>query len=230
MNLSRQGFDYLKGRARRARGTGFINRERARGTGLITIDGGTRRSRGRDIALTQRPTKSRQEVRGDKVKQMRGEGDNVGANIFHTSDRLKELESKKSLTYREESELKDLQQYNEWVSTFDTPKNFTSVADEQKAFDTQASEEKKSFSNQFKNNSNEIASNIASYIESTPDLSAEEKQTISKIANDIRSGKTLDEVLKDNIEPPSDTNTSTPPPPKPTPTPTIKASIIQEKI
>ena len=217
VNLSRQGFDYLKGRARRARGTGFINRERARGTGLITIDGGTRRSRGRDIALTQRPTKSRQEVRGDKVKQMRGEGDNVGANIFHTSDRLKELESKKSLTYREESELKDLQQYNEWVSTFDTPKNFTSVADEQKAFDTQASEEKKSFSNQFKNNSNEIASNIASYIESTPDLSAEEKQTISKIANDIRSGKTLDEVLKDNIEPPSDTNTSTPPPPKPTP-------------
>jgi len=201
VDLSTQGFNYLKGRAR---GSGFTNRLR-------------------DIAPTQSPTKSRQEVRGDKVKQMKGEGDNVGANIFHTSDRLKELEGKKSLTHREESELKDLQQYNEWVSTFDTPKNFTPVADEQKAFDTQAAEEKQSFNNEFKNNSNAIASEIASYIESTPDLSAEEKKVLTNISNDIRSGKTLDETLKTNIEPPSDSNTSTPPPSKPTPKPTSKS-------
>ena len=104
---------------------------------------------------------------------MREEGNKVGANQFYTNDRIKELNGKEKLTAREESELKDLQQYNEWINTFDTP---VPIADEQSAFDKQAAEDKQSFDNEFSNNSNEIASNIASYIESTPDLSAEEKK------------------------------------------------------
>jgi len=204
-NLSTQGFNYLRNRAR---GSG-------KGRRITSISGGARDYRGSAKATS--PTKSRAETRSDKVKQLRSEGDSVGANIFHTKDRIKELESKKSLTHREESELKGLQEYNEWISTFDTPENYVPIADQQKTFDSQAAEEKQSFDKEFSNNSNEIASNIATYIESTPNLSAEEKKVLTTISNDIRSGKTLDESLKNNIEPPSDSNTSTPPPPKPTP-------------
>ena len=203
INLSTQGYNYLKNRAR---GSGFINYKRG----------------AKAIAYNKPPTKSRAETRSDEVKQLRSKGDNVGANIFYTKDRIKELEGKESLTYREESELKGLEEYNEWISTFDTPENYVPIADQQKAFDKQAAEEKKSFDTEFSNNSNEIASNIATYIENTPDLSAEEKKALTSISNDIRSGKTLDETLKNNIEPPSDSNASTPPQPKPTPKPTSK--------
>ena len=199
VGLSKQGYDYLKNRSRGSR--------RRRGSGLINY-------RQQKQKLDQTPTKSRAETRSDKVKQLRSEGDSVGANIFHTKDRIKELEGKKSLTHREESELKGLQEYNEWISTFDTPENNVSVADRQKTFDTQAVEENQSFNNQFQNNSNQIASEIATYVEKTPNLSAEEKKVFTEIANDIRNGENINNVITNNLlSSSSSTPQTTPEPP-----------------
>ena len=195
INLSTQGYNYLKGRAKR--GTGFIN---YRGNQKQKLD--------------KPPTKSRAEIRGDAVNKLRGEGDNVGANIFYTKDRIKELEGKESLTYREESELKGLEEYNDWISSFDTPENKVSVADRQKTFDTQAVEENQSFNNQFQNNSNQIASEIATYVEKTPNLSAEEKKAFTEIANDIRNGENINNVISNNLlSSSSSTPQTTPEPP-----------------
>ena len=199
VGLSKQGYDYLQRRSRGSRGR--------RGSGFINY-------RQQKQKLDQPPTKSRAEIRGDKVKQLRSEGDNISANKFYTQDRIKELEGKKTLTYREESELKGLQEYNDLISSFDTPENNVSVADRQKTFDTQAVEENQSFNNQFQNNSNEIASEIATYVEKTTNLSAEEKKAFTEIANDIRSGENINNVISNNLlSSSSSTPQTTPEPP-----------------
>ena len=194
-NLSRQGYDYLKGKAKR--GTGFINYKR-----------------NQKQKLNEPPTKSPKEVRSDRVKQLKSEGDNIGANQFYTKDRIKELEGKDSLTYREESELIGLKEYSEWINTFDSSKNYQPVSDQQKTFDTQAVEENQSFNNEFQNNSNEIASEIATYVEKTTNLSAEEKKAFTEIANDIRSGENINNVISNNLlSSSSSTPQTTPEPP-----------------
>ena len=72
---------------------------------------------------------------------MKSEGDNIGANQFYTKDRIKELEGKDSLTYREESELIGLKEYSEWINTFDSSKNYVPIADQQFNFDDAAEEQ-----------------------------------------------------------------------------------------
>ena len=196
--LSTQGYNYLKGKA----------------SNLVRGIGSRLGKYGQRVAEPYRdakPTQTPKQRRGSAFKKMRGEGNPIGANQFYTGDRIKELNGKEKLTAREESELKDLQQYNEWISSFS---DHQPVSDQQKTFDTQAVEEKQSFDNEFQNNSNEIASEIATYVEKTPNLSAEEKKAFTKISDDIKSGKSLPNVISNNLlSSSSSTPQTTPEPP-----------------
>ena len=198
-NLSRQGYDYLKGKAKR--GTGFINYKR-----------------NQKQKLNEPPTKSPKEVRSDRVKQLKSEGDNIGANQFYTKDRIKELEGKDSLTYREESELIGLKEYSEWINTFDSSKNYVPIADQQFNFDAAAEEQSNNIFNKMNSSSSTISTTLDEILDS-PDssgLTETERKAISSFSKAIESGEEITPELFSNFE--STPEAPTPPtPPKPTP-------------
>ena len=205
--LSTQGYNYLKGKASKL--------VRGIGSGL--------RKYGQNV-IDAKPTLSPSQIkqrRGSAFNKMRGEGNPVGANQFYTDDRIKELNGKEKLTAREESELKDLQQYNEWISSFS---DHQPVSDQQFEHDAAAEEQSNNIFNKMNSSSSTISTTLDEILDS-PDssgLSQTERKAISSFSKAIESGEEITPELFSNFE--STPEVPTPPtPPKPSSSNTLSS-------
>ena len=186
--LSTQGYNYLKDKA---------------GNLLKNI------TQGKDVKPTQTP----KQKRGTAYKKMREEGNKVGANQFYTDDRIKELNAKENLTAREKSELKDLEQYNEWISTFSDSQP---VSDQQSEYNAAAQEQSKKLFNNINSSPSTISTTLDNLLSSSAssELSEAEREAISSFSAAIESGEPITPELFSQFE--STPEVPTPPtPPKP---------------
>ena len=196
--LSKQGYDYLKGKA----------------SNLF------QKLRGQEDQPTLSPSEIKQK-RGSAFNKMRGEGNPIGANKFYTDDRINELKGKDKLTYREESELESLQQYNEWISSFS---DYQPVSDQQFEYDAAAEEQSKNLFSNLNTSSSLVSTSLDDILSSSAssELTETEREAISSFSAAIASGEQISPELFSNFEPTPEVPTP-PTPPKPSSSNTLSS-------